>query len=732
MIPNQQATGQETLEGNETHQPVADGLDLEGIFITLKGWYVVDAAHSAAWRKQAREDFDFVNGKQLTDTDKRILSDSKRPVITFNRTLPIIKAVCGLEINTRQETMFLPRKNEPGEVRANEILSGASQWMADGCDAEDEQSEAFYDTTICGMGWTEITVEHDIDPDGKYNERQFSPLEMVWDHTARAKNLQDARRIFRVKEMPLSEAREMFPDEDDIDLDASGWAMGVDDGKDDPKPVEERRLKLGESQHPTGKETVRIVQAQWFENEVYHRVADPATGELVNIESDQLTEYSRRLKEAGMPPAETAEMKRRVYKQAFIGDKVLGKVKPALCKDRFSMNCITGQADRNKGTWYGLVATMRDPQMWGNKWLSQTLHILNTTAKGGIIAEKDAFEDVREAQETYAQPDAITWVKKGAVANNKIMQKPGVGLPQGYVNLLQFAVDSIPQVTGINMEMLGLRDVNQPGVLEAHRKQSAMTILAPLMDSRRRFSKNVGRCRLDIIQRYMSDGRLIRVSGKEGVQELKPLLRDETAGEYEVIVDEAPTSANSKEQTWATIQQVMPAFKEMLTPEAVLTILEFSPLPSKLVTAFREMMEKANQPNPEAEEAKQFQKIAAIASEKRAQFESDAKVEKDKATADRTRIQGITDLIKAGVSVADAEIREAEALAIEGEPANPSDTGVGPEGMAIQPDAGAALSDLIAGAGPPQMPAVPQGGPPLPAVPDLEEYAARMARGEAE
>ena len=47
---------------------------------------------------------------------------------------------------------------------------------------------------------------------------------------------------------------------------------------------------------------------------------------------------------------------------------------------------------------------MRDPQMWANKWLSQTLHILNTSAKGGIVAEEDAFADMTEAEEKWAQP----------------------------------------------------------------------------------------------------------------------------------------------------------------------------------------------------------------------------------------------------------------------------------------------------------------------------------------
>jgi hypothetical protein len=36
----------------------------------------------------------------------------------------------------------------------------------------------------------------------------------------------------------------------------------------------------------------------------------------------------------------------------------------------------------------------------------------------------------------------------------------------------QFAISSIRDVTGVNLELLGLRDANQPGMLEAQRKQA--------------------------------------------------------------------------------------------------------------------------------------------------------------------------------------------------------------------------------------------------------------------
>src|SRR5690606_19641494 len=93
--------------------------DLLGRF---KSWWRADSAHSAKWRKEAKEDFDFVAGPgQWTPDERAMLESSERVPITFNRTLGFIKAVAGTEINGRHEVRYIPRTQE--DTKPNELLT---------------------------------------------------------------------------------------------------------------------------------------------------------------------------------------------------------------------------------------------------------------------------------------------------------------------------------------------------------------------------------------------------------------------------------------------------------------------------------------------------------------------------------------------------------------------------------------------------------------------------------
>lgn len=634
-------------DGPTDEKEVSQLEDLE-LLQTLSKWFEADKAHSNDWRERAAANLDFASGTgQWKKETKASMEAEDRVAITFNITLPVLKAVSGIEVNTRHETVFLPRGTEEGDIIANELLTIASKWMGDGCNAQYHESQAFQYLIRTGMGWCEERLDYEINPDGQYIEENINPLEMYWDAASCQMNLMDSRRRWRARKMGIADARAMFPGVPDDELNCA-WPGSVGGGA--MKSEEERRSKLDDNVKKTVDGEVTILQVQWWEREKYNRVANPFTGEVESMDDKSFKDLQKAAKEyeetTGQPlPVEAINQTRRVYKQAFIGSKVLKKG-PCPRKDGFTLNCMTGEYDANTRTWFCLVDMMRDPQMMTNKWLSQATHIINTTAKGGILAEEDAFTDQREAEGTYARPDAITWVKKGAIGAGKIMQKPGVGLAAPYLQLMTMAMDAMPRVTGINMELMGLRDAQQPGILEAQRKQSAMTILATVFDSLQAFRIESGRTRLHFIQNHLADGRLIRVVGENGNYRAVKLMKDKVVGEHDVVVSEAPTSPNQKEQVWGALQSVIPIFRDRMTPALGLKLLEFVPgLPKNIIDEFRKIMDEESQPSPEA--------MAESAAVKRLEFDGKAaKVNRDKAAAARDAAQAKKTLVEAALEAA--------------------------------------------------------------------------------
>jgi hypothetical protein len=93
-------------------------------------------------------------------------------------------------------------------VKVNELLTSAPKWFRQQCDAKDEESDAFRDTVVCGMGWTETSMSYDDNPNGDPQIDRTDPLEMVWDCGAKKRNLVDKRRVTHIRrDVPIDEAR---------------------------------------------------------------------------------------------------------------------------------------------------------------------------------------------------------------------------------------------------------------------------------------------------------------------------------------------------------------------------------------------------------------------------------------------------------------------------------------------------------------------------------------------
>ena len=583
-----------------------------------------DISDSREWRKSAEENYDFFASRQWDDDTESKMEESGRICVVFNRVARTINAVTGLERQNRQEVRYYPR--EQGDVQVNEVLTSAAKWVRDNCDAEDEESEGFEDTLICGMGWTETSLDYDTDQEGSVRIGRVDPLEMGWDMSAKKRNIDDAKRVWRHKRIPAKEFNSTWPDHTPVK-----WSIEGDLNRQAPHDSSAAK-EYRNDQSPTvnEKDLVSVVQFQWCEAEKYRLVQMP-DGSLQNVKEEAFEKLREHIEASGL---RHVKRQRKVYKQAFVNGPNVLEEGPAPCKSGFSFRCITGMRDRNKNTWFGLVELMKDPQRYANKWLSQIVYILSTNSKGGLLAEKDAFDNVRKAEDQWSSPDAITWLKPGGL--NKIQEKTMSQYPQGLDRILQYAMEAINDVPGVNQELMGLAGRDQAGYLEAQRKTAGLTMLAVFFDSLRRYRKEQGRVLAYFIQEYISDGRLIRVLGNDGNEKYVPLVRDQNTFQYDVIVDEAATSPNQKERVFGVLSALLPQLLQAGIPVPP-EILDYAPLPSGLVQKWKQQFE----PNPQEQQKKQTIEQLGLA-------KAQAEIQETSASAYQKQTAGDLNLAKAG------------------------------------------------------------------------------------
>lgn len=564
-------------------------------FGTLKKWVKSSWRAQGEWRERAEDDFAFVAGHQWTDAEKAALEEQMRAPIVFNRTAVIVSAVAGSEINNRTEVRFIPR--EIGDVKPNEILTAGGEWFRDQADAEDADSEAFYNLLVCGIGVTETTLDFDEDPEGEPSVKVIDPLSFGWDEFATGKGLADARYFFEVLERPSSEMRERFPDWDLEDIDAK-WIDAKASGSPHETVIGDQYAH-GSGSDDDSKDTVTVVRIQYKTRLRLVETVDPMTGQRTEMDADKFDLI------AGMLPMVPPHRKfsRWEWRQAFLGaDGILEENQPD--KEGSTFSVMTGYWDRKEKLFYGLLRAMKDPQKYANKWLSQTLHIINSNAKGGVTIEADAVADVQQFEESWSAADGVTWMNPGGIS--KIQPKPQAQMPVAFMQLTEFAVSAIRDASGVNMELLGLRDQNQPGVLEYQRKQAAMSTLAKFFDSLKHYRRVQGRTIFNFLRNYIApSGRLVRIV-KEDQQQYVPLISAMDTKKYDVIVDDAPQAPNEKEKTWSVVQAMLPLLQTAgLSLEDWADVLEYSPLPSSFVEKVRakaaEQAKQSQQPDPAQE-----------------------------------------------------------------------------------------------------------------------------------
>jgi hypothetical protein len=604
---------------------------------TLNKWFSDAQKQSAAWRREAKESYDFYAGDQWAEEDIAYLKEHNRPVITFNRVAAVMDSLSGSERANRQEVRYLPREISDGQV--NEMFSAAAKWIRDETDAEDEESEAFLDAGITGMGWTETWLDFQDELDGKIIIDRVPPMEMYWDPDSKKRNLADARYVCRIKIMAKRDIKAKWPKKSIGFTSDIGFAPKI---VEDPHDADEAKFyRNDQAGRKLERDEAAVAQFQWWEPVPIVRFFNPKSNETENLTSSEfealqsngvVDDLEQTFPDKFVPPLRQT---RRQYFQAFIVGRTLLEKEQLHPMENdaipgFTLRPITGKRDETNGYWYGVMRAMKDPQRWSNKFFSLILEIIQTNAKGGLMAEEGAFVNQRKAEEDWASPDSIVWLQAGALSGDKprAVPKPASPFPAGLDKLLAFSISSTRETAGFNLESLGLNSRTQAGVVESSRVKQSMLTQSILFDSLRLYRKQQGRVLLHFIQKYLPDRKLFRIAGEERFVEFRKV--PDTV-RFDTVVDQAPSSPTMKEEAWAGLQQILPALIKAGLPIPP-DVIDFSPLPQSVINKIKKFY-ASQKPSPEQQQMRQKSQQLGVQQQEADVKETLSLAEKNLATA---------------------------------------------------------------------------------------------------
>jgi hypothetical protein len=559
------------------------------------------------WSKQhdeINEAFEFYSGDQWSEEDKMYLREENRIPVVFNYIANHIDVIVGSEIQNRQDVRYLPRNLDPQALpqisSLGELETSAADFVLDSCNGYDEITACFRDLLVAGLSCLEIYTDAEIERDIKICVKRIDPMQVMWDGRAEGQNVEDARWIARIRKIPKDEAKEMFPDKKEVIEQIEHYQEGVSLDQR-PEKIEEYtpimyepgRITTSPGEIQSKKGTIVVIQYQHWVYESMYIFKDPVTGQDEELTKDQYDKLKKRLKDIGAPldPDDVTKQRRKVYKQQFIAGNQLPLTEDEDLEVQaggFTFKLTTGKWDQKEHVYRGHLYQLMDPQRYANKYLSQTIHIINSNPKGGVLAEADVFKDPSAVERDWARPNSIILVEKNALAEKRVEVKPVTHLPDATFQMWQHCIESITGVSGVNPEILGMSKGDLPALTMRQRQSAGMQVNAIYFNAQSRFRRNLARTLLEFIRIYIADGRMIRIGGQFNCKML-PLLREKLAPEYNVVIDEALKSPNAKAEVFMALQPILPTIIRagLVVPE----LLDLIPsLPASLASKMKEKM----------------------------------------------------------------------------------------------------------------------------------------------
>lgn len=557
-------------------------------------WFREAVDHARKWQDEAREDYDFFEGRQWSHDEIRKLEASGRPALTINRIKPLLQILSGYQRLNRYDIEFLGRT--PDDVDIAQVRKGITKYILDSCEYTTHESNVFLDAAICGLGWFFVGYEYDEDgDDGEAYVRREDPFGVYVDPESHKSDFSDARYICRARWVDKEELKAVYPEHAD-EIDAQYSVYDTDEYEVAPH-VDELLWYKRDLQK------IRLVEC-WHKTREKKSLYVLATGDIIS--QDEITpEMFLQGLIVGVKNINTTAVKVSV----FFDTVLLEEIPSPYTHGEFPLVPLTFYYFGIGGDEIpaGFVRDLKNPQREINKRRLQQLHILNTVGNGGGWIEEGAMSEKQfaEFERKGNIPGHFQRVQVGTFSTGapKIIERQVGQFPAGLAQAEAQATNDLTAISGINESLMGV-DVPKTTsgrAIELRQKQ-AVTHIAMIFDNLRAAKKKIaqllwGRRRhAGVIPQFYTEDKVYRVEGINGQQFIRvnqqvieqdatgaaivKTLNDLSQGEFDIVIADVEASTTQRQ---AQMLNLIDAVGKLGIPGDLVfdVILDLSDIPSK-------------------------------------------------------------------------------------------------------------------------------------------------------
>ncbi|MCP4569466.1 MAG: hypothetical protein GY841_17965 [FCB group bacterium] len=568
----------------------------------LINWFEAAIEHDSDWQNEAYEDFKFKAGGtgQWSSEEIKRLESENRTHYTFNLCKPLVGLIMG--VNAQNRVTMDPQPVEKQDQFLCDVLNEAARFVDERTSADTEEDEAFEDSTTCGRGFLQIDIEADPrrPTEIRIVESALNVQNVHMDPLGTRDDLGDHRYIFHEKWYSKEDFKVRYPKyaKEVESLLRTGTIAATRPHSENPSDIfeaanwsdtEDYEREISTTFYDRAKELIRVIRCEYWKAFERYYYINPQTDQPEEFDPKHLQEVQMFYQAVYNEEFQfTKVWDKKVKWCHFVGHRIILNGDNPIPYRGFSIVPVFAYKDKSDGvTHYGVIRDVKDPQREVNRRWNQTLHLLMHQEQG-LAAEVDAFLNKKQAEKTWNDPTKITWLRKGALAQGKIKEKPGVIVSNGLMMLEERGQDIMKKISGINPDLLGDdRGRQEPGVVIRLRQQQGMTLLEKLFKNFHTSRKEMYKRKLAIIMQYMPDPQLMRILGSTDTYEIQDgiiinkktghqaELRDVRNLEYNTSVQEAKGNM-SKQMFELNIFMEMMKTGMPVDPKAVIEKLNLS------------------------------------------------------------------------------------------------------------------------------------------------------------